>query len=100
MLPRNALSALGAFASHEFGRRHYRFVILWWLVLLMVLPWGVPSQLEAEDISPGSEPGAPAVPALFIKVLATTIITIALWFLIDWIFDNQLIELNMTGSSQ
>ena len=72
------------------------FVILWWLVLLMVLPWGVTSQLEAEDINPGTEPGAPAAPALFLKVLATTIITTALWFLIDWIIETELFQFSLT----
>ena len=70
------------------------FVILWWLVLLMVLPWGVTSQLEAGDIRPGTEPGAPARPWLLIKVLATTIITAGLWWLIDWLLDSNFIGLD------
>jgi predicted secreted protein len=71
------------------------FVILWWLVLLMVLPWGVTSQLEAKDISPGTEPGAPATPALILKILATTMITTALWFFIDWIMETQFLDFNL-----
>jgi len=55
------------------------FVILWWLVFFMVLPWGVTSQLEAKDVLPGSEPGAPVNPALGRKVLITTILAALLW---------------------
>ena len=35
------------------------YFILWWLVLYAVLPWGVKSQLENNDVFKGSERGAP-----------------------------------------
>lgn len=37
------------------------YVIIWWVTLFAVLPFGVRSQAEAGEISPGSDPGAPAV---------------------------------------
>ena len=40
------------------------YFIVWWLVLFTVLPWGVRSQHEAGDITPGTDPGAPAMPSL------------------------------------
>lgn len=36
------------------------YVIIWWVTLFAVLPFGVKSQAEAGEISPGSDPGAPA----------------------------------------
>ena len=36
------------------------FVVVWWLVFFTVLPWGIVSQVEDEDVEPGTEPGAPA----------------------------------------
>jgi predicted secreted protein len=37
------------------------YFIIWWVTLFAVLPFGVKSQREAGDVSPGSDPGAPAV---------------------------------------
>jgi predicted secreted protein len=51
------------------------YFVLWWIVLFAVLPWGVKSQEEAGDISPGSDPGAPVRPLLLRKVIATTLVS-------------------------
>jgi predicted secreted protein len=56
------------------------FLILWWLVLFTVLPFGVRSQHETNDIVPGSEPGAPEKPALWRKLVVTTVIAAFFWF--------------------
>ncbi len=37
------------------------YFILWWLSLLIVLPWGARSQDESGDVTPGTDPGAPAI---------------------------------------
>lgn len=61
------------------------FVILWWLVLFAVLPWGVRSHSEIdgalEDEEPGIEPGSPIAPMLGWKALITTCITVILWLI-------------------
>lgn len=44
----------------------------WWIVLFAVLPFGVRSQEEGDDIVPGSDPGAPLLPRLAVKALWTT----------------------------
>lgn len=36
------------------------YFVIWWTTLFAVLPIGVRSQLEEGDVSPGSDPGAPA----------------------------------------
>jgi predicted secreted protein len=54
------------------------YFVLWWIVLFAVLPWGVKSQEEAGDISPGSDPGAPVRPLLLRKAIATTLISAAI----------------------
>ena len=51
------------------------YFIIWWVVLFAVLPWGVRSQEESGEISEGSDPGAPAVPAIARKLLWTTVAT-------------------------
>ncbi|HZT25133.1 MAG TPA: DUF1467 family protein [Pseudolabrys sp.] len=50
------------------------YFIIWWVVLFAVLPWGVASQQEKGEIAPGTDPGAPAVHNLWLKLLWTTII--------------------------
>lgn len=44
----------------------------WWIVLFAILPWGVSSQDEAQEVVPGSDPGAPTLPRLAVKALWTT----------------------------
>jgi hypothetical protein len=40
------------------------YFIIWWVVLFAVLPWGVRNQQEQGTVTPGSDPGAPAIPSL------------------------------------
>jgi predicted secreted protein len=50
------------------------FFVIWWLCLFVVLPWGVRSQDEMQDIAPGTERGAPHQPHLLKRVVATTLL--------------------------
>ncbi len=47
------------------------YVIIWWLVMFMVLPWGV-RRIEPEDLGEGDDPGAPENPRMLMKVAVTT----------------------------
>ena len=47
------------------------FAIIWWLVFLLVLPWGV-RRIEPEDLGTGEDPGAPEKPRLLLKIAITT----------------------------
>jgi predicted secreted protein len=52
------------------------YVIIWWVVLFAVLPWGVrPAPLG----DPGHAAGAPANPHLGRKAAATTAIAALIW---------------------
>ncbi len=59
------------------------YFVIWWTFLFAVLPFGVQSQLEAKDIVPGSDPGAPARPRLLLKALATSIVAALVWGAVD-----------------
>ena len=50
------------------------YFVIWWLVLFVVLPFGVKSQHETEDVAPGTDPGAPHQPYLVRRVIATTLL--------------------------
>ena len=56
----------------------------WWLVLFIVLPWGV---RQPENRDPSHADGAPERPMLLIKFAVTTVITgilfTAFWFVAD-----------------
>ena len=69
------------------------YFIVWWLVLFTVLPWGVRSQHEAGDVVPGTDPGAPAIPALWKKVVWTTVIATIIFGAFYWAFVNRIIAL-------
>ncbi len=56
------------------------FVLIWWITLFAVLPWGVRSQHEGEDkLAPGTDPGAP-ITLRFGRKLAWTTVIAALIF--------------------
>lgn len=69
------------------------FVIVWWLVLFMVLPFGA---APPDDVAPGTAPSAPAKPRLGLKFLITTLIALALTALIMWVVQSGLVSLRPT----
>ncbi|MCB2099918.1 MAG: DUF1467 family protein [Rhodobacterales bacterium] len=58
------------------------YFVLWWLVLFMVLPWGIRT-IDAEDVAKGQAPSAPVQPRIVTKMLITTGITAVLWILVE-----------------
>ncbi|MCI5075794.1 DUF1467 family protein [Oricola sp.] len=50
------------------------YFIIWWVVLFMILPVGVRSQVEENDVTLGTEHGAPVKPALGKKMALTTVV--------------------------
>ena len=52
------------------------FIVVWWVVLFSVLPWGVRREEHPEI---GHDPGAPAVTHLKKKLIVTTAITFVIW---------------------
>ena len=52
------------------------YCMVWVLVLLTVLPWGV---RPSEAPEPGHEPGAPEKPLLLRKMIITSLIAAVIW---------------------
>lgn len=67
------------------------FVVIWWLVLFVVLPFGVRAP-TAEEMEPGQEPGAPVKPMMWRKVLICTLITALIWIIFYFIAMYDLIS--------
>ena len=51
------------------------YLVIWWLTLFMVLPWGI-TRPKLNEIRHGEDPGAPVKPELFKKFLATSLISL------------------------
>lgn len=52
------------------------YICVWWVMLFMVLPWGV---RRIENPEPGHEPGAPEKPMIWRKLIATTLLSFVVW---------------------
>ena len=50
------------------------FFVIWWTILFAILPIRIQSQSEVGEVAAGTEPGAPATPALRERALWTTIV--------------------------
>lgn len=56
------------------------FLILWWLVFFVTLPFGIRAPHEAgETVGEGHADGAPVRPRLWLKAGIATAITAVLW---------------------
>jgi len=74
------------------------YVLIWFVVLFGVLPWGIRQSVEPEA---GHDPGAPANPNLGRKALATTIVSAIIWaiyFYVTQILGLSLLALSGMGS--
>ena len=58
------------------------FVVIWWLVLFMVLPFGIQKD---EEIVGGNDPGAPKNPMLKKKIILTSAISFFLSIIVSFI---------------
>lgn len=66
------------------------FIVIWWMVLFMVLPFGV---RKVENPEPGNDAGAPANPRLLMKAGVTTGITIIVYAIVFWALQSGAISL-------
>jgi predicted secreted protein len=69
------------------------YFIFWWLVFFAVLPWGVRSQEEEADVVAGSDPGAPAVHGLKMKMVWTTLVSAIVFAAFLWIYVTKAVSL-------
>jgi predicted secreted protein len=74
------------------------FLLIWFVVLFAVLPWGIRQSPEPER---GHDPGAPANPQVGRKALITTAISLLVWgvyFFVTRILGVSLLSLSQTGN--
>jgi predicted secreted protein len=69
------------------------YVMIWWVVLFTVLPWGIKVPEEPE---PGHATSAPDKPRLGRKFLITTVIATVLWGVAYALIESELITFRVT----
>jgi predicted secreted protein len=57
------------------------YFVMWWIVLFLTLPFGIRSQHEDGEGSPGTDPGAPVASQMGRKLIWTTAISAILFAL-------------------
>ena len=67
------------------------YFIIWWVVLFAVLPFGDRSQEESGEVTPGTDPGAPASHRLGRKLLWTTLIASVVFGILYAVYTFNLI---------
>lgn len=74
------------------------YFIVWWVILFAVLPWGVRSQAEAGVVVPGSDPGAPAIARLGLKLIWTTVAATVVFALLYAAYVTRIVSLDDLGT--
>ena len=72
------------------------YVLLWWIVLFTVLPWG---NRPADNPEPGHAPSAPAKPRLGLKAAVTSVIAAMIWVLVYFTMEFGWITLDLGRNS-
>lgn len=68
------------------------FLLVWWTVLFMVIPFGVRT-VGQEDVARGHDAGAPQQSRIGLKLAVTTLVTAILWVIIYFIVESGAISL-------
>lgn len=66
------------------------YVVTWWLIFFMALPFGVAPE---EHPLPGNVESAPARPRLLVKAAVTTVLAALATWGIAWFIDSGIIDL-------
>jgi predicted secreted protein len=67
------------------------YFLIWWVVLFAVLPWGVRAQ--GEGGAPGTDPGAPVMANLKLKLAWTTLVTTVIFAGFLLVYTRKLVSL-------
>ena len=65
------------------------YIVVWWIVLFAVLPWGA---RPPETFVPGQAESAPENPRLLLKAGVTTLIAAVIWAGIYFVVQSDLIS--------
>ncbi|MCX5512009.1 DUF1467 domain-containing protein [Kaistia algarum] len=63
------------------------YFIIWWLVIFMILPFGIRTQSDEGSVTLGTAPSAPIRPMLLRKAIITSIISAVILFAFWYAYD-------------
>ena len=69
------------------------YFVVWWIVLFLTLPFGVRSQHEDGEGSPGTDPGAPIASQMGRKLIWTTLISAVIFAVAVWAYNSGLLSI-------
>jgi predicted secreted protein len=69
------------------------YVVIWWGVLFMVLPWGV-RPIDDADVVKGHAPSAPRRPRMLLKAAVTSAVAAAVWLVLYAVIESGAISLS------
>ena len=65
------------------------YLVVWWVVIFAVLPWGVRPR---ENPEVGHERGAPERPMLWRKAAVTSLIAAVIWVIVYLLVSNDAVD--------
>lgn len=65
------------------------YIMLWWVVFYMTLPFGVKQHTSSVK---GLQAGAPEKPYMVIKIIAATLIAGIVWLIVDYLILIKVID--------
>ena len=68
------------------------YFVLWWIVLFLTLPFGIRSQHEDGESSPGTDPGAPVASQMGRKLIWTTVLSAVIFAVAVWAYNAGLLS--------
>ena len=73
------------------GAAIFTYVMIWWVALFMVLPFGIRRQSDPDS---GTDPGAPETVSIKRKFLQTSVVSFILWLIVCGIIEADLVSFN------
>jgi predicted secreted protein len=68
------------------------YFLIWWITLFAVLPFGVRSQHEGDGYAQGTDPGAPILARIGMKLVWTTVVASIVFAILAAIYKYKLID--------
>jgi predicted secreted protein len=71
------------------------YLMIWFLTLFVVLPFGVHTQAEAGDVVPGTPESAPAAPKILRIALINTALASVVYIIVLLVLNSELVNMEL-----
>ncbi len=73
------------------------YLVIWWVVLFLVLPFGIRNQQETGPVARGTDPGAPRMGRVGRRMLVTTVGALVVWLVLVALLEFGIVRLDSFG---